>query len=85
MAPAPVILRLFDLMPENGHPMLFPIVVTINIIDLSLIIAIQAVLASMVADLVESNEAKTGRRNEGVYYASITFTRKATQGLEHLQ
>lgn len=81
MAPAPVILRLFDLMPDNGHPMLFPIVVTINIIDLSLIIAIQAVLASMVADLVESNEAKTGRRNEGVYYASITFTRKATQGL----
>ena len=34
----------------------------------------------MVADLVESNQLKTGRRNEGVYYASMTFTRKATQG-----
>ena len=80
LAPAPVMLRLVGLMPENGDPILFPIVVTANIIDLSLIIALQAVLYSMVADLVESNQVKTGRRNEGVYYASITFTRKATQG-----
>ncbi|HAU22890.1 MAG TPA: sugar transporter [Erythrobacter sp.] len=80
LAPLPVFLRLFDLMPENGDPLLFPIVVTLNIVDLSLIIALQAVLYSMVADLVESNQLKTGRRNEGVYYASMTFTRKATQG-----
>jgi Na+/melibiose symporter-like transporter len=80
LAPAPVFLRLVGLMPENGDPLLFPIVVTVNIIDLSLIIALQAILSSMVADLVESNQVKTGRRNEGIYFASITFTRKATQG-----
>ncbi|TNE57233.1 MAG: sugar transporter [Sphingomonadales bacterium] len=81
LAPAPVILRLFDLMPENGDPMLFPTVLIVNVIDLSLIIALQAVIYSMVADLVESNQVKTGRRSEGVYYAAITFTRKTTQGL----
>ena len=81
IAPAPVILRLFDLMPENGDPWLFPIVAIANVIDLALIIALQAVLYSMIADLVESNELKTGRRTEGVYYAAITFTRKTTQGL----
>lgn len=79
--PLPVLLRLFGLMPENGDPMLFPLVLTINIIDLSLIIAVTAVAYSMIADLVESNQLKTGRRNEGVYYASLTFTRKTTQGI----
>ncbi|MFL0356807.1 MFS transporter [Erythrobacter sp. GH1-10] len=79
--PLPVILRLFGLMPENGDPILFPLVLGINIIDLALIIAVQTVAYSMIADLVESNQVKTGRRTEGVYYAAITFSRKTTQGL----
>lgn len=81
IAPAPVIARLLGLMPENGDPLLFPLVLVINVFDLALIIAVQAVIYSMIADLVESNQLKTGRRNEGVYYAAITFTRKSTQGL----
>ncbi|GAA4644421.1 MFS transporter [Pontixanthobacter gangjinensis] len=81
LAPMPVILRLFDLMPANGDPLLFPLVVTFNTIDLGLIIALQAVLYSMVADLVEQSELKTGRRSEGVFFAAITFIRKANQGL----
>jgi Na+/melibiose symporter-like transporter len=79
--PAPVLFRLLGLMPENGDPLLFPLVLAINVIDLSLIIAVTAVAFSMIADLVESNQVKTGRRAEGVYYAAMTFTRKTTQGL----
>ncbi|OAN83341.1 sugar transporter [Erythrobacter sp. EhN03] len=79
--PMPVLLRLAGLMPENGDPLLFPLVLAINVVDLSLIIAVQAVAFSMIADLVESNEVRTGRRSEGVYYAAVTFTRKTTQGL----
>lgn len=81
LAPAPVILRLLGLMPENGDPILFPLVATINTIDLSLIIALQAILYSMIADLVESSELRTGRRSEGVFYAAVTFTRKCTLAL----
>ncbi len=81
IAPAPVLGRLVGLMPENGDPVLFPLVLTINVIDLALIIAVQAVVYSMIADLVESNQVKTGRRSEGVYYAAVTFTRKSTQGI----
>ncbi len=81
VAPMPVILRLFDLMPDNGDPILFPLVAAINLFDLSLIIALQAVLYSMIADLVESSELRTGRRSEGVFYAAVTFTRKCTVGL----
>lgn len=79
--PAPVLLRLIGAMPENGDPLLFPLVLAINVIDLALIIAVSAVAYSMIADLVEANQLKTGRRSEGVYYAAVTFTRKTTQGL----
>ena len=79
--PMPVLLRLAGLMPENGDPLLFPLVLGVNVIDLALIIAVQVVSFSMIADLVESNELRTGRRSEGVYYAAVTFTRKTTQGL----
>ncbi len=79
--PLPILLRLAGVMPENGDPVLFPLVLAINVLDLALIIAVQAVSYSMIADLVESNQLKTGRRSEGVYYAAITFTRKTTQGL----
>ncbi|MDG5749543.1 MFS transporter [Qipengyuania sp. XHP0211] len=79
--PAPVLLRLIGAMPENGDPLLFPLVLAVNVIDLALIIAVSAVAYSLIADLVEANQLKTGRRSEGVYYAAITFTRKTTQGL----
>ncbi|QFT77708.1 MFS transporter [Erythrobacter sp. THAF29] len=79
--PAPYLFRLAGLMPENGDPLLFPLLLIVNVIDLALIIAVQTVSYAMIADLVESNQVKTGRRNEGVYYAAITFTRKSTQGL----
>jgi len=68
-------------LPENGDPMLFPIVATINTIDLGLIIAFQTISYSMIADLVEQSEIKTGRRSEGVFYAAVTFTRKASQAV----
>ncbi|MEO0721251.1 MAG: MFS transporter [Pseudomonadota bacterium] len=81
IAPAPILFRLLGLMPENGDPILFPLILTINTIDLGLIIALQAVSYAMIADLVEQSQVKTGRRSEGVFYAAVTFTRKATQGL----
>ena len=81
VAPLPVLLRLAGLMPDNGDPILFPLIATINTIDLGLIIACQAVLYSMVADLVEKNQIRTGKRSEGVFFAAITFIRKTNQGL----
>lgn len=81
MAPAPVLLRLAGLLPENGDPILFPLLATINVIDIGLIVALQALFASMIADLVEQSEIKTGRRSEGVFFAAVTFIRKSTQGV----
>ena len=81
VAPAPIFLRLLGLMPENGDPTLFPLVLSIIVVDVALIIAYQTLSSSMIADLVEEAEIKTQRRNEGVFFASVTFVRKVTQGI----
>lgn len=81
ISPLPVALRLFDLMPANGDPILFPIIAFITVVDLALIITFQTLMASMIADLVEHSELQTSRRSEGVFFAAITFTRKMVQGL----
>jgi Na+/melibiose symporter-like transporter len=81
IVPAPVILWLLGLMPENGSPELFPLYLCIIIVDVSLIITYQIMSGSMIADLVEEAELRTERRSEGVFFASVTFVRKITQGL----
>lgn len=79
--PAPIVLRLLGLLPPNGDPAIFWIVLLVTLIDVGLIICFQALTASMLADLVERAELKTGRRSEGIFFAANTFIRKAVQGL----
>lgn len=79
--PLPIVLRLLDLLPPNGHPFIFWFVTGVNVIDTGLIIAFQILFASMIADLVEESEIKTGRRSEGVFTSAETFVKKAVEGL----
>ncbi len=81
LAPAPVFARLLGLLPENGTPELFYIVLCVTVFDIALIIAYQMLTASMVTDIVEESELKTGRRSEGTFFAGITFIRKLSQGI----
>lgn len=81
IAPLPIALRLFGWMPENGDPVLFPLITVIVLLDTALIICTQIILYSMIADLVEVSELKTGRRSEGVFYAAVTFIRKSSRGI----
>ena len=46
-------------MPENGDPLLFPLILVITVVDVSLIIAYQTLATSMIADLVELSEVNT--------------------------
>lgn len=80
VAPTPVLLRLIGVMPPNGSDLLFWIILTITIFDVALIIAYQILSASMIADIVEQAELKTGRRSEGIFFAGISFMRKLARG-----
>ncbi|MEL6237652.1 MAG: MFS transporter [Pseudomonadota bacterium] len=79
--PLPIVLRLMDVLPPNGTPFIFIFVSIVNIVDTGLIICFQILFASMIADLVEQSELKTGRRSEGVFTAAETFVKKAVEGL----
>jgi GPH family glycoside/pentoside/hexuronide:cation symporter len=74
------VLRLLGLMPENGDPLLFPMILVITIVDVGLVITYQILSTSMIADLVEESELRTGRRSEGVFFATMTFVKKFVQG-----
>lgn len=81
IAPLPYLLRMIGWFPANDNPILYPLLLTILTFDLGFIIALQALLTSMVADLVEQSQVKTGRRSEGLFFAAVTFIRKSTLGL----
>lgn len=80
-APLPIVLRLMGLLPGNEDPLIFRLVLATNTIDTALIICFQTLTAAMIADLVEQAELRTGRRSEGVFFAAITFVKKAVLGL----
>lgn len=79
-SPTPIFLRLVGLMPDNGDPLLFPIIFAAVTIDVGLIICYQILAASMIADLVEEAELRTHRRSEGLFFAAATFMRKWGEG-----
>ncbi|WP_397420479.1 MFS transporter [Phenylobacterium sp.] len=80
-SPMPIVLRLLGILPDNGDPFVFWFVFTATLIDVGLIICFQILSASMMADLVEQSEIKTGRRSEGVFFAAIAFIRQMVNGL----
>ena len=81
IAPLPLILRLIGWFPANDDPLLYPLLLTIIVVDLGLVIAAQILIASMVADIPEDSEIRTGRRSEGTFFAAQMFARKAVSGL----
>lgn len=81
MAPMPFILRLLGWFPENGTDTLFWTLIVFNTVEVTLIIMSASLVAAMIADVVEDSEVRTGRRNEGIFFAANSFAQKAVNGL----
>ncbi|MGE0284568.1 MAG: MFS transporter, partial [Rhizobiaceae bacterium] len=62
-------------------PMLLGLVMLQSASGAASMTMIVIILTSMVADLTEEAEKRTGHRSEAMLLASISFVRKATQGL----
>jgi Na+/melibiose symporter-like transporter len=80
ISPLGVILRLFGVL-QPATDAAFWFVFTLGQIDVIIVVATQILIASMISDLVEQSEVKTGRRSEGVFFAANTFIQKITSGL----
>ncbi len=73
--------RLLGWLPENGHPVIYPLFLLNTLLAVFTIVCLQAVGASLTADILDENELATGRRQEGVFFAAGTFILKATTGV----
>ena len=76
----PISLRLLGAFPANDSPIIFGTIFTTTILSVGLGIIANILFSSMVADVVEDSELKTGRRQEGVFFAAIAFANKSTTG-----
>lgn len=80
ISPLGIILRLLGvLQPATDGAFWF--VFLVGQVDVIIVVATQILIASMISDLVEQSELKTGRRSEGVFFAANTFIQKITSGL----
>jgi Na+/melibiose symporter-like transporter len=80
LSPIAILLRLSGVISTGGDAT-FWIIFAQGQIDVVLTVCFQTLLVSMISDLVEQHEVKTGRRAEGVYFAANTFIQKMTSGL----
>ena len=77
----PYVLRLAGLFPDPGSPLMLPLLFTIFGINATCSVSSTILGASMMADVVEQSEVKTGRRSEGVFFAGGFFVQKCTTGV----
>ncbi|WP_374469312.1 MFS transporter [Phenylobacterium sp.] len=78
---APVVLRLLGLLPGNDWPALYPLIFVQNILSTAMGTAGAILMNSMIADVVEDSELRTGRRQEGLFFAAAAFIQKAVSGV----
>jgi GPH family glycoside/pentoside/hexuronide:cation symporter len=77
----PIVLRLAGAFPPNGSPLIFPMLFVFNALGTGLAIAGNILFSSMIADVVEDSELRTGRRQEGLFFAAAAFVAKAVTGM----
>jgi Na+/melibiose symporter-like transporter len=76
----PVLLRVAGVMPPNHSPLLLAIIFCTSVAGVACGIISATAGSSMVADVVEEAQLKTGRRSEGLFFAASAFVAKATSG-----
>lgn len=78
--PVGILLRLTGVVTP-GTEGAFWVVLLQGQVDVILVVCQQVLLISMISDLVEQAEEKTGRRSEGVFFSANTFIMKVTTGV----
>lgn len=80
-ATLPYWLRLAGLFPLPGDPAMLPAFLALIGVATGCGVAVMMLTGSMMADVVEASEERTGRRDEGLFYAGSLFMQKCTSGL----
>ena len=73
--------RLLGWLPDNGDPLLLPLIVTTYALGTAAGAITHIVARSMIADVVDEQEVITGERQEGMFYSALAFSGKAVSGI----
>ena len=76
-----IVLRLLELLPENGHWSILPLLIGSGFIAATAGPVIFITINSMFADITDELELKTGDRQEGIIYSARAFAGKASGAL----
>lgn len=77
----PMSARIFGHFPANGTPLLLPLLAGFTTVGGMFSICCGINISSMIADVVEDSQRVTGRRSEGLFFASNAFVAKAVSGM----
>ncbi len=78
---APFGLRYVNLMPGNGNAALIPILMVFTAVATAFGVGASILGASMMSDVVEDAQTRTGERTEGLFFAGSFFMQKCVSGL----
>lgn len=76
----PVVLRLLDWFPGNESDLLAPLVALVRIVQGACGVQANTAFGSAIAEVADVGELQTGRRQEGIYFASNSFSHQIASG-----
>jgi Na+/melibiose symporter-like transporter len=77
----PVFLRMLDMFPQNGTRSLVVTLIAIKFLQGVGVVQALVTFSSMIADVADENELRNGKRQEGIFFAAVSFANKCTSGL----
>ena len=77
----PYVLRLLGLFPANGEAETLPLYLLLVMLATGFGICPMILVGSMLADVIEDSEIKTGHREEGLFFAGNLFMQKCVTGI----
>jgi len=80
----PVVLRFVDAFPANGTRELLWTLVAIKFLQGAGVVQALVSFNSMVADIADEHELETFKRQEGIFFAAVSFANKSTVGLGNI-
>jgi GPH family glycoside/pentoside/hexuronide:cation symporter len=77
----PLVGRVLGVMPDNGASALFPVLMALTLLGVAAGVTVTILAASMMADVVEDAQSRTGERREGLFFAGSFFMQKCVTGI----
>ena len=81
---SPPILRLLGWFPENGDPLLMPLISIMYLIGGAGVVQALVTAGSLMADIADEHELESGRRQEGIFFGALSFSGKGASGIGNL-